>query len=194
MDYKKAIELRNLLVEDLKKNEKGLTAFLTKANEQWDNEPDWVVCIYEKNGNTIQTPKNVDRLDIRGKVQEAGNSLYESLSFCKPLQYLAGELMAQNEEYVLNHQGDDGTVGTQHILKNGFTDNQISFLKDLGKIIRTADYHEILQTVLMKVDEMWGDVESGKGNLQEVLRDLNQIKGEVESCGTRPGIILKKKR
>ena len=34
MENKKAIELRNLLVEDLKKNEKGLTAFLTKANEQ----------------------------------------------------------------------------------------------------------------------------------------------------------------
>ena len=144
MNYKTAIELRNVLVEDLKKNEKGLTAFLTKANEQWDNDPDWLVCIFEKNASLpVQTPKNVDRLDIRGRVQDAGNSLYESLSFCKPLQYLAGELMAQNEDYVLNHQGDNETIGAQHILEKRFTDNQITFLKELGTIIRTADYHEI---------------------------------------------------
>lgn len=81
-----------------------------------------------------------NRLGIRAHIQKSGNGIYKSLSFCKPLQYIAGELMAQNEEYVLNHQGKDETIGATNILKNGFTDNQIIFLKDLEKIIKTTDY------------------------------------------------------
>lgn len=135
-----------------------------------------------------------DRLEIRKQIQEAGKNLYESLGFCKPLQNIAGEFMDKNEEYVINHDGVAETIATQNILTNGFTDNQIIFLTELEKIIKTAPYNELLQVVLQKVNEMVVEEGMKGGGSLSVWTNLNQLKTEIESCGTRPAIILKKKR
>ena len=46
MEYKKALELKNLLIKDFEKNEKELTAYISKANTEFDN--DWFVVVIEK--------------------------------------------------------------------------------------------------------------------------------------------------
>ena len=70
-----------------------------------------------------------ERLEIRKKIQMAGNRLYESIEN-RVLQNIAGELMAKNEDFVLNNKD---TFGAVDILNRGFTTNQRKWLKELDK-------------------------------------------------------------
>ena len=71
-----------------------------------------------------------DRLSIRQKINEAGTAFFESLGEVdEHLMYLAGALLAANEDYVLNHSGEQETNGTLEILKTGFTTNQKMMLE-----------------------------------------------------------------
>lgn len=80
----------------------------------------------------VRTAHNVDRLAIRRKISEAGTGFFESLGEVdENLMYLAGALMATNEDYVLNHSGEQETNGTLRILKTGFKTNQKRMLERL---------------------------------------------------------------
>ena len=74
--------------------------------------------------------KKPKRLEVRRSINEAGriffNNLYDTN---KELANIAGEFMALNEEYVLNHYGEEETNGTVEILQVGFTANQLIFLE-----------------------------------------------------------------
>ncbi len=72
----------------------------------------------------------------RQKIQTAGHELYERLGkISKSLQYIAGEIMSGNEEYLERLQNDSQplTIGAEHILNKGFTQNQIEFLTTIEK-------------------------------------------------------------
>ena len=69
------------------------------------------------------------RLEIRRTINKAGHDFFENMHNAnKELGYIAGEFMALNEEYVLNHQGEEETNATVDILRDGFTTNQKSVL------------------------------------------------------------------
>ena len=76
-----------------------------------------------------------DRIKIRRAIQIAGKSFYESICQ-RNLQNIAGELMAKNEDWVLNHPD---TVGSEIILSKGFTDNQLRWLKNLKELIEPEE-------------------------------------------------------
>jgi len=80
----------------------------------------------------VRTGGTAERLDIRRQISEAGHEFYESLGEVdEHLQYLAGALMAANEDYVLNHSGEQETNGAVDILRNGFTTNQKRMIERL---------------------------------------------------------------
>jgi len=68
-----------------------------------------------------------ERFEIRKKIQSMGKAIYESIKN-EDLKYLAGELMSKNEDWVLNHRD---TEGAEIILRQGFSDNQLIFIKNL---------------------------------------------------------------
>ena len=70
----------------------------------------------------------MNRIEIRRKIHMAGNEFYQSIKD-RIVQNIAGEFMGLNEEYVLNHQDENETYGTQNILANGFTTNQRRWIK-----------------------------------------------------------------
>ena len=76
--------------------------------------------------------KEQKRLKTRQTINEAGHEFFESIyNTSKELGHIAGEFMALNEEYVLNHCGEEETNGTVDILRTGFTTNQKRFLERL---------------------------------------------------------------
>lgn len=78
----------------------------------------------------------MNEIKIRKDIQSAGNTFYERLGkTSKSLQYLAGELMSGNEEFIrrLQSEGNGFTIGAESILKRGYTDNQIEFLTSIEK-------------------------------------------------------------
>lgn len=76
--------------------------------------------------------RHTDRLEIRRQISAAGTEFFESLGEVdEHLMYLAGEFMAANEDYVLNHSGEQETNGTLRILKTGFLQNQKRMLERL---------------------------------------------------------------
>ncbi len=80
----------------------------------------------------VRTAQNADRLAIRRQISAAGTEFFESLGEVdENLMYLAGALMAMNEDYVLNHSGEQETNGTLRILKTGFKTNQKRMLERL---------------------------------------------------------------
>ena len=68
-----------------------------------------------------------ERFEIRKKIQSIGKAIYESIKN-EDLKYLVGELMSKNEDWVLNHRD---TEGAKIILRQGFSDNQLIFIKNL---------------------------------------------------------------
>lgn len=55
------------------------------------------------------------------------------------------------------------------------------------------EYKQMLDLILTKVKEIIFDMESSKTiNIVSVVTGLIQIENEIESCGTRPMIVLKK--
>ena len=77
----------------------------------------------------------MDRLEIRIAIQIAGEELYESIP-TGPLKWLVGDIMANNEEYVLNNIGN---VGADDILNNGFTVNQLEWINELKNLLEMLD-------------------------------------------------------
>lgn len=74
---------------------------------------------------------NFERLEIRTIIKEKGFDFYLKLGkTSKNLQHIAGEIMALNEDYVLNNKN---TIGTNTILNTGFTLNQKILLIELEK-------------------------------------------------------------
>lgn len=79
----------------------------------------------------ITTP-NTKRLQVKHKISEVGTEFFKSVGDVDDqLMNIAGEFMALNVEYVLNHIDEDETNKTVDILRNGFTQNQKAFLKRL---------------------------------------------------------------
>jgi len=72
------------------------------------------------------------RLKIRQDINIAGNEFFKNLyNLNNDLGYVAGEIMALNEDYVLNHYGEEETNQTVDILRTGFSTNQRRFLERL---------------------------------------------------------------
>lgn len=77
---------------------------------------------------------NFERLEIRRIIKEKGFGFYLKLSeSSKNLQYIAGEFMALNEDYVILHKDN---IGTSTILHTGFTENQKILLLELKKELK----------------------------------------------------------
>ncbi len=75
--------------------------------------------------------ENSERINIRKQIKENGFDFYIRLSKkSKTLQYIAGEFMSLNEEYVLNNPR---LIGAHTILMTGFTENQKILLLELEK-------------------------------------------------------------
>jgi len=73
-----------------------------------------------------------NRFEIRRAINKAGHEFFKSVwNVNKDLSYIAGEFMTLNEEYVLNHQGEEETNATVDILRSGFTTNQKDVLERL---------------------------------------------------------------
>ena len=70
----------------------------------------------------------MNRITIRKTIQRAGKELFNSLSSFPEFQYIVGELMAGNEEYVLHNQDEKETIKTQEIIESGFSLNQRRFI------------------------------------------------------------------
>ena len=86
----------------------------------------------KERGNFIHTEEKSKRLEIRRTINEAGHEFFERVyNANKDLGNIIGEFMALNEEYVLNHSGEEETNGTVDILQVGFTTNQLMFLERL---------------------------------------------------------------
>jgi len=77
----------------------------------------------------------MDRLEIRKQIQDVADELYESIPN-GPLKYIVGDIMANNEEYVLNNFD---TVGTEYILHQGFTVNQLKWITELKEMNELLD-------------------------------------------------------
>jgi len=78
----------------------------------------------------------LEHTEIRKQIQSNGNDVYQRMGgVSKNLQYIAGELMTENVELVVMSLACNEclTVGAEHVIKHGFTANQISFLEGLEK-------------------------------------------------------------
>ena len=76
------------------------------------------------------------RLEIRRTINEVGHDFFKSMwNTNRELGYIASEFMALNEEYVLNHYGEEETNATVKILRSGFTANQKVFLERLHGVL-----------------------------------------------------------
>ena len=77
-----------------------------------------------------------NRLKIREIINIAGNEFFENLyNLNEDLGNIAGEFMALNEGYVLDHYGEESTNKTVDILRSGFSTNQRRFLERLYNLI-----------------------------------------------------------
>lgn len=69
------------------------------------------------------------RLEFRRAIHKVGHEFFESVyNANKDLGNIVGEFMALNEEYVLNHYGEEETNRTVEILQSGLATNQLIFL------------------------------------------------------------------
>ena len=81
----------------------------------------------------------MNHIDVRKRIQGNGDALYQRLGKTnKDLQYLAGELMGGNEDYIMYLIADKQpfTIRADDMLNNGFTDNQINYLENLEKVLQ----------------------------------------------------------
>jgi len=78
----------------------------------------------------VRTTHTADRLETRRQISKVGCEFMESLIDAN-LMNLAGELMLRNEDYVLNHSGEQETYRTLNIMETGFTVNQKQMLERL---------------------------------------------------------------
>lgn len=79
-----------------------------------------------------------NRIEIRKTINNVGKDFFDSLDnnlYLRSLQNLTGEIMGLNEEYVLNHQGEDETFATLSILRTGFMVNQKAWLSDIREML-----------------------------------------------------------
>lgn len=121
--------------------------------------------ICSKNGDKMTEDEKAKSeklsLELRRKISKAGNDFFESLSNHPDIQNIAGEFLALNESWCTCHQG---TFGFDHIMKNGFTDNQISFIKRLKK--QTEIQEKILESKV-RHEKIKSDLSIPKGEIIE---------------------------
>jgi len=86
------------------------------------------------------------KLEIRKRIQEAGEKLYESIED-EDLKWLVGEIMCLNEYWVMENPD---TYGAELILSQGFTDNQKKWITNLNKKLKKA---KKVQQLLKEIDE-----------------------------------------
>ena len=97
-----------------------------------------------------ETPK---RLETRRTINGAGRALLKNMyGINKDIGFIAGEFMALNGEYVLNHSGEEETNGTVDILQTGFTTNQKDVLERLRKTITDEERIKEINFVVGAVD------------------------------------------
>ena len=127
-----------------------------------------------------ETPK---RLETRRTINGAGRALLKNMyGINKDIGFIAGEFMALNEEYVLNHSGEEETNGTVDILQTGFTTNQKDVLERLRKTITNEERIKEINFVVGAVD--------GK-TLERVKRFISYLKlyqwayGELQLTDTQ---------
>ena len=127
-----------------------------------------------------ETPK---RLETRRTINGAGRALLKNMyGINKDIGFIAGEFMALNEEYVLNHSGEEETNGTVDILQTGFTTNQKDVLERLRKTITDEERIKEINFVVGAVD--------GK-TLERVKRFISYLKlyqwayGELQLADTQ---------
>jgi hypothetical protein len=127
-----------------------------------------------------ETPK---RLETRRTINGAGRTLLKNIyGINKDIGFIAGEFMALNEEYVLNHSGEEETNGTVDILQTGFTTNQKDILERLRKTITDEEKIKEINFIVGAVD--------GK-TLERVKRFISYLKlyqwayGELQLADTQ---------
>jgi hypothetical protein len=127
-----------------------------------------------------ETPK---RLETRRTINGAGRTLLKNIyGINKDIGFIAGEFMALNEEYVLNHSGEEETNGTVDILQTGFTTNQKDVLERLRKTITDEEKIKEINFIVGAVD--------GK-TLERVKRFISYLKlyqwayGELQLADTQ---------
>ena len=78
----------------------------------------------------------MDYIKIRKKIQSGGEDLYHRFGkTSRNLQYLAGEIMAGNEEYIrrLTIEQEPFNIKADDMMKNGFSVNQKAYLIEIEK-------------------------------------------------------------
>ena len=78
----------------------------------------------------------MDYIKIRKQIQSGGEDIYNRLGkTSRNLQYLAGEIMAGNEEYIrrLTIEQEQFNIKADDMMKNGFSVNQKAYLIELEK-------------------------------------------------------------
>ena len=113
------------------------------------------------------------RMRIREMIQDAGMEYYESIPI-EPLQDIVGELMAINEDYVLNHPG---TIGAASILKNALTVNQMAFIEEMLAML--GGRHKTLAAALcdsMKGRILTGDYDGALKLVPKLRREIARAK------------------
>ena len=82
-----------------------------------------------------------ERFEIRRMIHQSGRKIYESIED-RDLRYLVGDIMARNEDWVLNHKE---TIAAEAILQQGFTDTQLNFIKNIqNKLQRIKSVQRLL--------------------------------------------------
>ena len=89
-----------------------------------------------------------ERLEIRKRIQEAGEKLYESIED-EDLKWLVGEIMCLNEYWVMENPD---TYGAELILSQGFTDNQKKWITNLNKKLKKIK--KIREWLLKEIEKL----------------------------------------
>lgn len=116
------------------------------------------------------------RLEIRQQIHESGRDLYESIQN-EDLRYLVGEIMALNEDWIINLPN---TVGAVEILSMGFTCNQKKFIENL---IERTNFPPIQERMKRECKSCIGFRKKKKGNQCSIFDTLICIaRGGGDTC------------
>ncbi|MCK5216381.1 MAG: hypothetical protein KAJ93_01240 [Methanosarcinales archaeon] len=101
----------------------------------------------------------MDYIKIRKQIQSGGEDLYHRLGkTSRNLQYLAGEIMAGNEEYIkrLTIEQEQFNIKADDMILNGFSVNQKTYLIEIEKelIFYKQKLDEMNNFIDMNVEEL----------------------------------------
>ncbi len=87
------------------------------------------------------------RQRIFSRISSVAKRYYQSLSFCHPLQYIAGELIEANIQYVMENSGEEETIGTLERMEIGFSTNQKKWLEELKELLMRQPVRRELEPI-----------------------------------------------